>query len=168
MNCAICGKKLRKHNTIGTCRKHRGKSPIRRQYEKDWQEDHKEQYQAAKNKWIRENPEYYADYLKDPCNHIAHNLRVRIRQAVQTGSAIENLGCSIEFFKAYLEAKFTPGMSWENYGEWDIDHIQPLISFDLTDPEQLAKACHYTNMQPLWEAENSRKHAKLDYVPKSA
>jgi hypothetical protein len=62
--------------------------------------------------------------------------------------------------KAYLEAKFKPGMSWDNYGEWHIDHIIPLNDFELTIREQFLDAVHYTNLQPLWKAENLSKGIK--------
>jgi len=60
---------------------------------------------------------------------------------------------------AYLEALFTPGMTWDNRGlyGWHIDHIKPLASFDLTDREQFLQACHYTNLQPLWWQDNLKK-----------
>lgn len=62
---------------------------------------------------------------------------------------------------SHLESLFKPGMSWENHGEWHIDHILPLASFDLTDEQQAAKACHYTNLQPLWASENMSKGARV-------
>lgn len=65
---------------------------------------------------------------------------------------------------AHLEAQFAPGMTWENRGEWHVDHIRPLASFDLTDPEQLRTASHYTNLQPLWASDNLAKGARLDWA----
>jgi len=169
MNCIVCEKKLRKDNTIGTCRAHRGLSPVRRAYEKSWQQDHSEQYVEAKKQWGKRNPKYFVDYRnKDISKKIAHNLRVRIRHAINRGSAIKNLGCTVPELLAHLEAKFAKGMTWQNYGKWHVDHILPLSSFDLTNPEQLKRACHYSNLQPLWGADNIRKHAKLDYHSKSA
>jgi hypothetical protein len=55
-------------------------------------------------------------------------------------------------------------MSWENWSRngWHIDHIVPLDSFDLTNPDQVKTACNYTNLQPLWAADNIRKGAKVD------
>ena len=51
--------------------------------------------------------------------------------------------------------------TWENHGEWHIDHITPLSSFDLSKREQLLTACNYANLQPLWADEN---YAKSDRV----
>jgi hypothetical protein len=88
-------------------------------------------------------------------------LRNRLRSALKTGqkvgSAVRDLGCSTPELKLYLESKFQPGMTWDNYGQWHIDHIKPLAKFDLTDRKQLLQACHYTNLQPLWAGDNLRK-----------
>lgn len=56
-------------------------------------------------------------------------------------------------------------MSWDNWGEWHLDHIQPLASFDLTDREQFLQATNYTNYQPLWALENIRKGAQRSTHP---
>jgi hypothetical protein len=112
----------------------------------------------AKNKALK-NDNYKIDRLKN-------NLRARISKivsgAVKVGSAVKDLGCTIDEFKLYIESKFEPGMTWNNYGHrtWHIDHIQPLASFDLTLPEELKKACHYTNLQPLWAKDNLSKSDK--------
>ena len=93
-------------------------------------------------------------------------LRARLNGAIKrnhkAGSAVKDLGCTIDEFKLYIESKFEPGMTWNNYGHrtWHIDHIQPLASFDLTLPEELKKACHYTNLQPLWAKDNLSKSDK--------
>jgi hypothetical protein len=70
------------------------------------------------------------------------------------------LGCSYDFFRGYIEGKFAENMGWHNMGEWHIDHIQPLCSFDLNDAEQQKKAFHYTNQQPLWAIDNLKKGAR--------
>ena len=93
-------------------------------------------------------------------------LRSRIAKAInrdpKSGSAVRDLGCTINELKAHLEAQFVQGMTWDNwaYDGWHIDHIKPLASFDLADREQFLQACHYTNLQPLWAEENLSKNAK--------
>jgi hypothetical protein len=90
---------------------------------------------------------------------LRHRLYVAIRNKTKTGSAVRDLGCSIEFLKNYLEKKFQPGMSWENWElhGWHIDHIKPLSSFDSTDRTQLLDAVNYKNLQPLWSKANWKK-----------
>jgi len=91
------------------------------------------------------------------------NLRTRltsaIRQDIKAGSAVADLGCSIEFLKKYLEGQFQEGMTWDNWSPngWHIDHIMGLASFNLSNIEEFKKACHYTNLQPLWAKENRVK-----------
>jgi hypothetical protein len=76
-------------------------------------------------------------------------------------SAIELLGCDIEFYKQYLEQQFQPDMSWENHGTlWEIDHIKPCASFDLTYETQQKECFHYSNTQPLYHSDNRSKGAK--------
>ena len=100
----------------------------------------------------------------DPVFKLQMNLRCRLNMAIRKlsvrGSAVRLLGCTGEEAARYIEAKFKPGMSWANWGEWHIDHRKALATFDLTDPAQLAAACHYTNLQPLWAVENVKKGAR--------
>ena len=68
-------------------------------------------------------------------------------------------GCaSWNELKIYLESKFSNGMTWENMGEWHIDHIKPCYSFDLTDEKQQMECFHFTNLQPLWAKDNLSKN----------
>lgn len=76
-------------------------------------------------------------------------------------SAIELLGCSIEYYKQYLEQQFKPGMLWENHGTlWEIDHIKPCAAFDLTKEEEQKQCFNYTNTQPLYKSDNRSKGDK--------
>lgn len=101
----------------------------------------------------------------DLYQRLKDNLRARLNMAVRgnikSGSAVRDLGCSVEYFKAYIEDQFQEGMNWDNHGDWHLDHIKPLSAFDLSDRSQTLEACHYTNYQPLWAADNLRKGSKL-------
>lgn len=69
----------------------------------------------------------------------------------------ELIGCSPRQLKIHLTLQFREEMTWENYGEWTIDHKKPLHLFDLTDKDQVLLANHFSNLQPLWGFENDVK-----------
>lgn len=75
-------------------------------------------------------------------------------------------GYTREQLAMHLERQFLPGMSWDNMGEWHIDHIVPRKSFAYAtadDPD--FKACWaLTNLRPLWAADNIRKHANRTHL----
>lgn len=101
---------------------------------------------------------------------LSHSLRNRMNSAIKnnqkSGSAVKDLGCSILELGSHLEKQFKPGMSWSNWGKcgWHIDHIIPLSKFNLRNKEEFLKACHYTNLQPLWAKENLRKSDFIDCI----
>lgn len=134
----------------------------------------KEKVNKRNAQWKKNNPHYARDYqrrkkLEDPIFKLKNALRQRLSRAIKKnykkGSAVKDLGCDIVFLKNYLESKFKTGMSWQNHGlgkgKWNIDHIRPLSSFDLLNTDEIKKACHYTNLQPLWFEENMSKGNKI-------
>ncbi len=122
-------------------------------------------------KWYLENKEYIIEKTKKYKMKSRKNLEVRLRdnlrnrlnQAIKknqkAGSAVKDLGCSVEELKKHLEVQFQDGMTWNNWSRtgWHIDHIKSLASFDLTKEEEFKKACHYSNLQPLWAKDNWNK-----------
>lgn len=58
---------------------------------------------------------------------------------------------------AHFEGLFEPGMSWENFGEWHIDHIRPLASFDTSSEDDMRLANRLENLRPMWAADNIAK-----------
>lgn len=164
-----------------------------RENKKRWYHENKhdqefmERYLANNRKWSKENKEYYDNYRKEHKEElrikrnernkkyfaeniqakIAANLRNRLNQAIKNnqkgGSAVRDLGCSIEALKNRIESMWEDGMSWDNYTlfGWHIDHIKPLSSFDLTNRIQFLEANHYTNLQPMWATDNLQKSSKI-------
>lgn len=140
--------------------------------DKKYREANKERLAERRKIYRRENSAALQEQRRkrvqtDVQFRLAGALRNRIRSALKnkqkTGSAVRDLGCSIAEFKEYLESRFEPGMSWDNWSRhgWHIDHTIPLSYFDLTDPVQFAGACHYTNTRPVWAKENLSKGAKV-------
>jgi len=138
--------------------------------------DHKnEKKEYDKQRYQNKKKEINATYIIKRENNIgfkiAGNLRTRLRRAIKinqkTGSAIKDLDCSVNILKLHLESRFyscpttNSIMTFENYGEWHIDHIIPLSFFDLTNREELLVACNYINLRPLWAKENLIKNDKL-------
>jgi len=121
-------------------------------------------YETNKVKINEQKKLYKRERRKDPYQRLKDNLRSRFNHALKnnykSGSAIKDLGCSISELKKHLESKFDSNMTWSNYGSyWQIDHIEPLFKFNLSDPEQLKQACNYKNLQPLSKEEHKAKSA---------
>ena len=99
----------------------------------------------------------------DPQGYIASIVRSRVTDALKYNkemASTEYLGCDIKTFKAHIEAQFKDGMTWENHGEWHIDHKIPLKykhNGETPSLEEVAKRLHYTNTQPMWASENIAK-----------
>ena len=164
MECGNCQKKLRKDNTIGFCREHRSQAPKIKNYQEEFRKANPTISNKAKENWRKANPNYGNERLKkDPNAKIAHSIRTRMNMAIKRkpGSSTKALGCSIEDFKKYIETLFEPGMTWKNHGKWHFDHIIPLIEFDLTLIAEFEKACHFTNIRPLWRLDNLKRPKRL-------
>ncbi len=66
-------------------------------------------------------------------------------------------GLTPKEMKAWIEAQFLDGMSWENRQEWQIDHVEPVCAFDLRKSGQQRKCFHHRNLRPLWSGDNRSK-----------
>lgn len=150
---------------------------------KKWNKNNRDKVIQHKQKFMSNNPDYYSKYRKenkkilnrktslrdnfrrktDILFKLQKNYRNRLydyyRGTNRSKRSEEIIGLSWTEFKIYLENKFLIGMTWENYGEWHIDHIIPLASAN--SPKELENLFHYTNCQPLWAKDNILKGAKL-------
>jgi hypothetical protein len=170
--------KRRRNDNLERCRqvesRWRKNNPEKcRGYSARWRRDNPEKVRMMDAEWRKVNREHVVSYRRE---HRASNLNFmlidNVRRAMnQTLRGVakamhteELLGCSVEYLRNYLESLFQPGMTWDNYGiyGWHIDHIIPLSYFDFSDPEQQKRACHYTNLQPLWAEDNHKKSNKIE------
>jgi hypothetical protein len=147
-------------------------------YQKKYSEENKDKIKEYKSNYAQLNKckirEYKNNYQnkrrnEDPIFKLKYVISRSIRRSLKCKGiskdkkSIEILGCSIEFFKIYLEKLFNSEMSWENYGTiWDLDHVIPL-STAITE-EDVIKLNHYTNLQPLDSHINRNiKRDKIDF-----
>ena len=130
--------------------------------------------QETKQKWRKNNPEkirtynlkYHHEVRKHNTNYvITQTIRSRIHKLLNSEkelNTITYLGCSIEYFKKWLEFQFSSNMSWDNYGSsWEIDHVKPCASFDLTIEKSQLECFNWKNCSPLKVETNRSKKDKL-------
>jgi hypothetical protein len=153
-------------------------------YEKTYRQNNKAKLANKQYKWFLANKEKQIQRVKqyrlnnkeylsakakndliNPSIKLSRNIRTRIWHALKNKTpldtqSMELIGCTIEQLKSHLEAQWIINMSWDNYGEWHIDHIKPLSKFDLNNIEERYRAFNYTNLQPLWAKDNLRKSNK--------
>lgn len=183
MRCQLC--KL-KH--AEKAKEYRKSETYRQWYKSYWTVEQLKQRQLVRRAWYFRDVEksrlrgrIYQKNNRDKCAkyrrerskvdlsfRLLNLLRSRIckiptRRSRNSKKTLELLGCSMADFRIYLESKFEPGMSWENYGHkgWHIDHIMPCAIFDLGKPEHLKRCFHFSNLQPMWATENLRKHRRV-------
>lgn len=147
--CKTCSSKIRRQRYLKTKDRHR-------ELNKQWIADNYNRNRAYQNEYFR------AQKFNNPVAYLARRLRDRIRTAVKqnqkSGSAVEDLGCSIDEFKLYIENQFDEDMTWDNYGKvWEMDHVIPLSHFDLTNRMEFLEACNWLNIQPVSINENRSK-----------
>jgi hypothetical protein len=122
------------------------------EYQKQWNSNNTER-----------RTEYNERYYALLCNVLYGNASNRWAGVLSdkgllcVASFRELLDCNKHELLERFRSLYTEGMSDMNYGEWEIDHIRPICSFDLTDMEQMKQCFHYTNMQPLWRVDNQSK-----------
>ena len=148
----------------GCCKKYREENPekIRATRKKHYEENRKK-IRAGNKKYKRQR------YQQDPIFRLLHNMRSGLWRCLsgrrKNSHTMQYVNMTPDELMDYLEGRFTEGMTRDNYGEWHVDHIRPLASFDFTRPdkeEQLHMAWNYTNLQPLWAADNISKGAKYE------
>lgn len=144
------------------------------EYTKLWREKNKdkfklqekEYYLSNKESILKTKAEYESKRKQTDLNYkLKKTIRARLSNAIKngqkSGSAIKDLGCSIEELRKHIESQFKDEMSWDNWGsgpnKWQIDHIKPLFKFDLTNEDSLKEVCNYKNLQPMWYQDHLAK-----------
>jgi hypothetical protein len=130
--------------------------------------DQKRLYVAANRAKVtnRQNEWSKAKVRSDPLYALKKRIRSLIGNAFVAAGSRKNeetqaiLGCTWEQFSSHIERQFTPGMNWDRMGrEIHIDHIRPLAL--AATAEEVRALNHFTNLRPMWAAENIAKGAKV-------
>jgi len=127
-----------------------------------WQDENKDRFTKSKNEYKKRKK------IKDPIYAMTERIRSRTAMAFKKNGFKKNsttekmLGCTFKQFTKHIEKQFTDGMSWDNRSQWHLDHILPLSC--ATTIEGLEKLSYYTNIRPLWAADNLSKSDNLVLV----
>jgi len=133
--------------------------------QKEYSIQHADQIKEYKQKNRKNIDKQNAGRHKERClTDPEFALKTKLRKAVcrsftrikqnKPADTLTLLGCTWEEARAHFESLFQEGMSWENHGEWHIDHIRPVASFSLNE---LKLMNHISNLQPLWAKDNFEK-----------
>lgn len=111
--------------------------------------------EKLKEKYRRQGQTLYRKIKSRLSNRIKDALKaISLRKDNKTMSY---LGCSHPFLKNWFQFLFLEGMSWDNIGEWHIDHVIPCASYDLTKEEEIQQCFSWKNIRPCWQKENLEK-----------
>ena len=148
-----------------------------KEYFKQWRLDNKEEIQEYKIQYHLDNKEkvskarskyVFKRYHSDPLYKFKRNCRSRTHTAFKKKSWRKNggteklLGCDYQTAMNHIESQFVDDkkwMTWENHGEWHIDHDTPLASANTI--EEMTPLFHYTNLVPLLAEDNIRKGDRI-------
>lgn len=149
----------------------------RSEYHKIWYKENEDERKKYYQQWNDDNREHVNKYKRDyerkrRAEDPKYRLGIRTRTAVYTclkeanvakyRSTFDLLGYTIEELMNHLEKQFTEGMTWQNYGEWHVDHIKPMALFEFTstDDEEFKECWKLENLQPLWCKDNLSKGSR--------
>ena len=156
-------------------------------YQKDYYSSNKEKKKVASKAYYESHKDeklaYNREYLKDPENRKKYNehqvaymrrnpaytlardtikrLYIGVKTGLKTSAVFDLVGYTSEDLRAHMEDLFTEGMSWDNHGEWHIDHIKPIAVFKAEGVTDLRIINALSNLQPLWAEDNLSKGAKF-------
>jgi len=162
--------------------------------DKKWRDSNKEYMSNKSKTWYEENKEHRKQYLKeyrennidkirqikrdyernrkasDPLYKLISNFRTAIYQVLKESNVEKNkhyfdiLQYTPEQLITHLELQFKDTMSWDNYGEWHVDHKLPITHFNIVEmgDDEFMKCWALGNLQPMWGIENIRKSNKIE------
>jgi hypothetical protein len=140
----------------------KNKKEHRKEYLKQYREKNKEKIKEVKRTYQKEKRH------TDPIYKLISNFRTAIYTVLKENKLdkytnyFNMVGYTAEQLKSHLEVQFKEGMTWENYGEWHVEHIKPISSFtfETCEDEEFKICWSLDNLQPMWGIENIKKGNK--------
>lgn len=143
-----------------------------------WRENNKEhfldickKYNSNENVKVVKNEKLKEKYHNNENYKQSVLLRNIVRNIINgvtkkpSKKSLELIGCSQEQFKQWIEFNFIDDMSWDNYGiYWNLDHVTPVSSFDLTNEEEKKVCFQWSNTVPEIAKKNYEKFNKIDDI----
>lgn len=164
----------KERNTDPKVREHRIKK--QKEYEateaaKEKRAKYLEEYYSNEENRARRNANSLRHHNKRRAESPAYRLQCNVGTAVWRGlkglrktcSTFEALPYTPQQLKEHLESQFEDWMTWDNYGEWEVDHIFPqsLLPYDSLDHPNFQRCWALENLQPLGKIENIIKSNKI-------
>jgi hypothetical protein len=163
----VADKKWRDSNKDYLSDKHKTWSEKNREhlntYHKEWREKNIDKHRENKRNYERTRK------ANDPIYKLISNFRTAIYQVLKennvdkNGHYFEVLKYTPEELIIHLEKQFTDGMTWDNYGQWHVDHVIPISVHDIHEigDDEFMRCWSLSNLQPMWGDENIRKSNKI-------
>lgn len=148
----------------------RDRYKLNKDYAKDYYKNNKESIRIKNNNWIENNKEHFKElnrknskrWLKRNPHVVAWRQMlyrtIKKFNQFKSKSTNEMLGYSADDLKYHIESLFEIGMTWENWGEWHIDHIIQIHTFDKETPVNIVNSLK--NLRPLWAKDNLKRKRK--------
>lgn len=165
--CVECGREICKRVYIKQSDKIKQKEKRKYNENREQKKQYQREYRAKPENRIKINTRHKNRYRTDSNYKLScviqgclNKLIYRYLDGNRSNVSIRKLGYSIDEFKNHIESLFRPGMTWENHGEWHVDHIIPisiLVEWGITDSKIINSL---SNLQPLWASENTSKGAR--------
>jgi hypothetical protein len=162
----VSGRKFKGGKSAADKRYYENNKDKLREYHKGWGNDNRDKLREYHTKWREGNGHYKNKrnkYERDKCNtdpryKLIKNTRTALwaclkdKNITKYRSTFETFGYTIDELILNLENQFTEGMSWDNYGEWHVDHIIPMehFKFETTNDYDFIKCWELNNLRPMW------------------
>ena len=175
--CKSCCKEIQKGDSYKSSQKKHYENNKEKHFARcaKWREKNRELLRERfRTRYRKRQTEYIVNRRKEDnefrlyCN-FSSNMRMSLKSIKSNGiskngkSWEDIVGYTLEDLINHLEPLFQEGMSWDNYGQWHIDHILPISSFNIQEigDDEFKKCWSLSNLQPLWAIDNIKKQNKI-------